>query len=141
MTDDWGLNTVLTRSFRGPSRCEHSINTEVAEMHFTLDQRFRIDTVCLPGMLHGVPPIIPCYCRVNPRWGRLHNVLRAYLHHVTVNPQLLEHGSWRFENRHDCITIQCVPLKKRKPVFSVRYLHCHARCNQTICFTIKGIFS
>ena len=36
--------------------------------------------------------------------------------------------------------IQCVPIK-RKPVLSVRYLHCHARFNQTICFIIKGIFS
>ena len=35
---------------------------------------------------------------------------------------------------------QCVPIK-RKPVLSVRYLHCHARFNQTICFIIKGIFS
>ena len=25
-----------------------------------LDRRFCIDTVCLPGMLHGFPPIIPC---------------------------------------------------------------------------------
>ena len=36
--------------------------------------------------------------------------------------------------------MQCVPIK-RKPVLSVRYLHCHARFNQTICFIIKGIFS
>ena len=89
---------MLTRSSRGPSRCELSSNTEVAEMHFTLDWRFRIDTVCLPGMHHGVPSIIPCYCRVNPRWGRLHNVLRAYSHRVTVDPPLLEHGSSPFEN-------------------------------------------
>ena len=36
--------------------------------------------------------------------------------------------------------IQCVPIK-RKPIFSVRYLHCHARFNQTIWFIVKGIFS
>ena len=37
-------------------------------------------------------------------------------------------------------TIQCVP-QKRKPVFSVRYLLCHARSIQTIYFIIKSIFS
>ena len=37
-------------------------------------------------------------------------------------------------------TVQCIPIK-RKPVLSVRYLHCHARFNQTICVIIKGIFS
>ena len=49
---------VIRRSYfpPGPSRCEHGSNTEVAEMHFTLDRRFRIDTVCLPGMLRGFPP-------------------------------------------------------------------------------------
>ena len=36
--------------------------------------------------------------------------------------------------------IQCVPIK-RKPVLSVRYLHCHARLKQTVCFIIKSIFS
>ena len=35
-------------------------------------------------------------------------------------------------------SIQCVPIK-RKPVLSVRYLHCYARFNQIICFIIKGI--
>ena len=38
------------------------------------------------------------------------------------------------------VVIQCVPVN-RKPVLSVRYLHCHSRLNQTICFIIKGIFS
>ena len=38
------------------------------------------------------------------------------------------------------IIIQCVPIK-RKPVSSVRYLHCHASFNQTIHIIIKGIFS
>ena len=38
-----------------------------------------------------------------------------------------------------CKTVQCVPIK-RKPVLSVRYLHCQASFNQTICFIIKGIF-
>ena len=36
--------------------------------------------------------------------------------------------------------VQCVPIK-RKPVLSVRYLHCHARLKQTVCFIIKSIFS
>ena len=36
--------------------------------------------------------------------------------------------------------VQCVPIK-RKPVLSVRYLHCHARVKQTVCFIIKSIFS
>ena len=37
-------------------------------------------------------------------------------------------------------TIQCVPIK-RKPVLSVRYLHCHARLKPTVCFIIKSLFS
>ena len=36
--------------------------------------------------------------------------------------------------------VQCVPIK-RKPVLSVRYLHCHARLKHTICFIIKSISS
>ena len=36
--------------------------------------------------------------------------------------------------------VQCVPIK-RKPGLSVRYLHCYARFNQTVRFSIKGIFS
>ena len=39
------------------------------------------------------------------------------------------------------LIIQCVPILKRKHNLSVRYLHCHARFNQNICFIIKGIFS
>ena len=38
------------------------------------------------------------------------------------------------------LVIQCVPIK-RKPVLSVRYLHCHARLKQTVCFIITSIFS
>ena len=45
-----------------------------------------------------------------------------------------------FSHRGRRSTIQCVPIK-RKTVLSVRYVNCHARFNQTICFIIKGIFS
>ena len=43
-------------------------------------------------------------------------------------------------NEYEDNVIQCVPIK-RKPVLSVRYIHCHARFNQTMCFIIEGIFS
>ena len=36
-------------------------------------------------------------------------------------------------------SIPCVP-EKRKPVLSVRYLHCRPSFHQTICFLFKGIF-
>ena len=107
MTDAWGFNTVLTRSSRGGLRCEHGSNTEVAEKHIhpgsEVPYRHRLPSGDAPR-LSGY--ISPCYCRVTPRWGRLHNMLRRvelreYYNAFTVDPPLLGHGSWRFSNRHE----------------------------------------
>ena len=63
---------------------------------------------------------------------------------LQLNAQTYKYGMTNDESQpsRDSETnpIQCVPIK-RKPVLSVRYLHCHARLKQTVCFIIKSIFS
>ena len=72
----------------------------------------------------------------NVQYNRKHNISISYV--------LWCHKLSRiYINRNDMYmhhAIQCVPIK-RKPGLSVRYLHCHASFDQTLCFIIKGIFS
>ena len=57
-----------------------------------------------------------------------------------INEMKWNEMKWSVRNALISCYIQCVPIK-RKPVLSVRYLHCHASFNQIICFIIMGIFS
>ena len=91
----------------GPSRCEHDSSTVLAE-----PTRSHLGgSVTTPSAFRGCSVafrLILCYCHVNPRWGRLHNVLRVYSQCVHGRSAILGHGSWRFENccqNHRCLKV------------------------------------
>ena len=59
----------------------HDVNTDVAEA----TRSHQGESVSTPSAFRGCSVafhLIPRYCHVNRRWGRLHNVLRAYSHRV-----------------------------------------------------------
>ena len=55
--------------------------------------------------------------------------------------RLIYHHNYIYYYLMIVMYIPSVPDKKRKPVLSVRYLHCRPSFNQTICSIFKGIFS
>ena len=66
-----------------------------------------------------------------------HNCPGQHLNNIYPSPVKKPTCCW-LSNRHNHCTVRPNKKETRLPV---RYLHCHARFNQIICFIIKGIFS